>query len=148
MPKNKVTLLDRARADLGTAKMILERMDSDDVFIDVAAHHCQQCVEKAAKFLILMQGDVYANDHRTDEYLPDLKHEAAKELIEQISFTIDRWATTIRYSHTILASKKSVEEVIPVCERLIKLAEKEIPPQVEINNKNGVGRIAESDGDI
>ena len=137
MPKNRVTLLERAKADLGTAKIILEHLDSDDVYIDVAAHHCQQCAEKVAKFLILLQGDVYANDHRSEEYLPDLKHEEAKELIEQISFKIDRWATAIRYAHTLLASKKAVDEVIPVCERLVEIVENAIPPQVEIAAKNG-----------
>ena len=141
MPKNRITLLERAKADLGTAKIMLEHLDADDVYIDVAAHHCQQCAEKVAKFLILVQGDVYANDHRSEEYLSDLKHQEAKELIEQISSKIDRWATAIRYAHTLLASKKAVDEVIPVCERLVEIAENAIPPQVEIAGKNGVGKM-------
>ena len=143
MPRNKITLLERAKADLGTAKIMLEHLDSDDVYIDIAAHHCQQCAEKVAKFLILLQGDVYANDHRTEEYLPDLKHEEAKGLIEQISIKIDRWATTIRYAHTLLASKKAVDEVIPVCERLVEIAEKAVPPQVEVSSRNGVTKLAD-----
>ena len=142
MPKSKITLLERAKADLGTAKIMLQHLDSDDVYVDIAAHHCQQCAENVAKFLILLQGDVYANDHRSEEYLQDLKHGEAKVLIEQIAFSIDRWATTIRYSHTILASKKAVDEVIPVCDRLIEIAEKAVPPQVKVSDKNGVSKMS------
>jgi HEPN domain-containing protein len=107
---------------------MLAAADGDDVVIDVCAYHCQQCVEKVIKFLILRQGDEYANDHRSDIYLEDLKDEAAIDLTRQISSKIDSWATTIRYHHTILSNKKMVDEVILTCEKLISRAEKIIPP--------------------
>ena len=53
MPKHKITLLERAEGDLETVRRLLPSSD-DDVMIDICAYHCQQCVEKIAKFLILL----------------------------------------------------------------------------------------------
>ena len=141
MKKRQLTLLDRARADLGTAKIMMQQLETDEVYVDIAAHHCQQCSEKAAKYLILLQGDTYANDHRTEEYLPELKNEKAKALIEQIANRVDMWATTIRYGKTILASKKAVEEVISVCEELLAIAEQASPNEVNIYPENGTAKL-------
>ena len=141
MKKRQVTLLDRARADLGTAKIMVQQLESDEAYVDIVAYHCQQCAEKVAKYLILLQGDTYANDHRSEEYLSELKHEKVKELIEQIAHKIDSWATTIRYGKTILASRKSVEEVLPVCEELLLIASQAVPRNVEISAENGTSKI-------
>ena len=141
MKKRQVTLLDRARADLGTAKVMLEQLESDEVYIDIVAHHCQQCAEKAVKYLILLQGDMYANDHRSEEYLAELRHEKAKELVEQIAHRIDAWATAIRCGKTILASRNAVEEVIPVCEELLEVAKQAAPGEVNISPENGTRKL-------
>ena len=53
MPNKRVNLLDRAKADLLTAKTMINSSTGDDVIIDVCAYHCQQCIEKIVKFLIL-----------------------------------------------------------------------------------------------
>jgi len=102
---------------------------NDDVIIDVCAYHCQQCVEKIAKFLILLQGDTYANDHRSDIYLEDLKDEDVVALIKHVASKIDYWATSIRYHHTILSNEKMVKEVLEICEKLIYMATSKIPEE-------------------
>ena len=129
MPSKKITLLDRAKADLITAKTMLSVATSNDVVIDVCAYHCQQCIEKIAKFLILLQGDSYANDHRSDVYLEDLKDEEVVALVKKVSSKIDYWATTIRYHHAILSNEKMVKEVIEMCDKLVKIAESKIPEE-------------------
>ena len=96
----------------------------------------QQCVEKVAKYLIVLQGDSYVTDHRAEKYLEDLKESEIKTLIQSIEVDIDRWATTIRYRNTVLASKKEVDEVIMLCERLIALAEKQCPALTNIKGGN------------
>jgi len=53
--KKKVSLLDRAKADLTTAEFMLKNTQ-DDLFVDIAAYHAQQCIEKAVKFLIGLEG--------------------------------------------------------------------------------------------
>lgn len=40
------------------------------------------------------------------------------------------WATTIRYSRTALSNKSAVEEVLAVCEQLVKLANERIPTRI------------------
>jgi len=127
MPAKRITLLDRAKADLLTAKTMLTIAANDDVVMDVCAYHCQQCVEKVVKFLIMLQGESYAPDHRSFIYLEELNEGRVKELVKEVSAKIDAWATTIRYHHAILSNKKAVEEVIVTCDNLISLAETAIP---------------------
>jgi HEPN domain-containing protein len=126
MPRKRVTLLDRAKADLAIAKLALES-GGDDVIVDVAAYHCQQCVEKTVKFLIQLQGDTFAPSHETDSYLEDLKNEAIKEKVRRIAFTIDGWSNQIRYHHSIISSKRAVTEVLDICRELIAAAEAGCP---------------------
>ncbi|MCL2203029.1 MAG: HEPN domain-containing protein [Defluviitaleaceae bacterium] len=127
MPSKRITLLDRAKADLFTAKTMLATAPDDDVVVDVCAYHCQQCVEKTVKFLILLQGESYAPDHRSHVYLEELKDEEMKSMVEQIGLRIDAWATTIRYHHTILSNRQAVSEIIGVCEKLIAMATHALP---------------------
>jgi len=119
-------LLERAEGDLETVRRLLPASD-DEVMIDICAYHCQQCTEKVAKFLILLEGKEYRVDHRSDQYLQDLDDKEAKEMIEAISHKIDSWATTIRYSRTALSNKTAVTEVLAVCEQLVKLAHSRVP---------------------
>ena len=130
MPKRKITLLERAKGDLETARRLLPASD-DEVMIDICAYHCQQCAEKVAKFLILLEGKEYCNDHRSDQYLQDLDDAEAKALINTISHKIDSWATFIRYSRTALSNKTAVAEVLSVCEQLVELANCRIPVVTE-----------------
>ena len=127
MPSRKITLLDRAKADLVTAKSMMSVAINDDVVMDVCAYHCQQCVEKITKFLILLQGDNYANDHRSDIYLEELKDDEVAAIVRHVASKIDSWATTIRYHHAILSNEKMVKEVVEICEKLVIIAEKRIP---------------------
>ena len=135
MPKGKVTLLDRAKGDLLAAKSLLTLADGDDVVMDICAYHLQQCAEKVAKYMILLQGDLYTNDHRSNMYLEDLNDNEVKEIIEGISGNIDSWATTIRYSSSILSSKKAIIEVLAKCEKLIELATIKTPSPIPSPSK-------------
>jgi len=126
MPKKKITLLERAEGDLEAVRRLLPS-SNDEVMIDICAYHCQQCAEKVAKYLILLEGKEYSIDHRSDQYLQDLNDTEAKTLINTISHKIDGWATFIRYSRTALSNKTAVSEVLDVCERLVELAKKRIP---------------------
>ena len=124
--RKKVTLLDRAKADLIAAKYMLENVD-DDVLIDIAAYHAQQCIEKAVKFLIGLEGKTYIADHRLSVITEDLSDEEVKNLVDEIGISIDSWATTARYKSTIAASTKEVEHIIGVCEKLVEIVESRMP---------------------
>jgi len=133
--KKKVTLLDRAKADLATAEFMIKNTD-DDVFVDIAAYHAQQCIEKAVKFLIGLEGKTYIADHRLSVILEDLADEEARELVEDIEISIDSWATTARYKSTIAASAKEVTAILAVCEKLVEIVASRIPDSKKSCKKN------------
>jgi HEPN domain-containing protein len=137
MPRKSISLLDRAEGDLKAAKQLI-KMDKDDVVVDICAYHCQQCVEKTVKFLILLEGKEYVVDHRSDEYLEDLDDPEVKAIVESIAYRIDAWATTIRYHHSAVSNKKAVEEIIAVCERLVSIAKAHLPKESETQGLVGV----------
>lgn len=126
MPREHVTLLDRAKADYFTASTFI-KMNVTDAVVDICAYHCQQCIEKVVKYVILLEGKTYTNDHRSEEYLLDLDNVQIKTLVEEVSSKIDTWATYIRYAKTLLSNKKSVEDILITCEALIEIAEKLTP---------------------
>jgi len=105
-------------------------MDITDTVVDICAYHCQQCIEKVVKYVILLEGKTYTPDHRSEEYLLDLENTQIKTLVEEVSSKIDTWATTIRYAKTLLSNKKSVEEILATCESLLEIAENMTPIQV------------------
>jgi len=102
-------------------------MNVTDAVVDICAYHCQQCIEKVVKYVILLEGKTYTNDHRSEEYLLDLDNVQIKTLVEEVSSKIDTWATYIRYAKTLLSNKKSVEDILITCEALIEIAEKLTP---------------------
>ena len=122
MRNSDISLLQRAKNNLFTAQTIIS-VGGDDGITDIAAYHCQQCVELSVKYMILEQGDSYANTHVTSDYCEDLNDPEIKALALAIAGRIDRWATSIRYSQTILTNKKMVQEVIVECEKIISLCE-------------------------
>ena len=124
MPKSrKFNLLDIAKANLLTAKTMRQHTSGDDKIIDICAYHCQQCIEKTAKYAILLQGVDYAADHRMDIYLEDLAEGEFKNLFRSIAYDVDLWATNIRHRGSILSSAKAVDAIIKTCDELIKKAE-------------------------
>jgi len=133
--RKKVTLLDRAKADLATAELML-KSTNDDVFIDVAAYHAQQCIEKAIKFLIGLEGKTYIADHRLSVIIEDLSDEEVIKLVDNIEISIDSWATTARYKSTIAASAKEVTAILDVCKKLVEIVESRIPKSKTSCEKN------------
>ena len=124
--KKKVTLLDRAKADLITATTMLKNTN-DDVFVDIAAYHAQQCIEKAVKFLIGLEGKTYIADHRLSVIIEDLSDEEVKGIVDDIGISIDSWATTARYKSTIAASAKEVTAILDICVKLLEIVKSRIP---------------------
>ena len=133
-------MLDRAKADLITAETML-RNTNDDVFVDVAAYHAQQCIEKAVKFLIGIEGKTYVADHRLSVIIEDLADEEVKGIVDEIGISIDSWATTARYKSTIAASTKEVAAILAVCKQLIEIVESRVPNSKTHCNKDVKNRF-------
>jgi len=133
--RRKVTLLDRAKADLATAELMLNSTN-DDVFVDIAAYHTQQCIEKAIKFLIGVEGNTFAADHRLSNITEDLQDEEVKRIVDSIEISIDSWATTARYKSTIAASAKEVTAILDVCRKVVGIVESRVPKPQPSCEKN------------
>jgi HEPN domain-containing protein len=129
MLRGKVTLLDRAKWDLHTAEVMLENTGGEDGVIDIAAYHCQQCVEKVVKYLIQLQGDVVAPGHESYIYLEDLNDKAVVEMVSKVAAKIDAWGNQIRYGKTLLSNRNAVTEVISVCKELVEIANRRRPKE-------------------
>jgi HEPN domain-containing protein len=136
MLRGKVTLLDRAKWDLRAAEVMLDNTGGEDGIIDIAAYHCQQCVEKTVKYLIQLQGDVVAPGHETYIYLADLEDEAVLNKVNLIASKIDAWGNQIRYGKTLLSNRNAVTEVITVCKELIEIANERKPKEKKCLGNN------------
>ena len=130
MKKKKVSLLDRAKGDLSLVKKVLP-LAVDDVEIDICAYLCQQCIEKAVKFLIELEGKEYTARHDMDMIIEDLSDNEVIELVEAVMPRVDSWISATRYGRSIMSSRKQVEEVLAVCEKIISIAESKLPPMEE-----------------
>jgi HEPN domain-containing protein len=134
MPRRDVSLLERAKTDLWMAEFALTNA-SDETQIDAAAYHCQQCIEKAVKYVITLRGIIPSNSNYTDDYLEDLEEGELKEKVKSIGIYIDRWNEQILYSKTILSNRNSVGEVLAICKEIITAAEKEAPCAAQCAHK-------------
>jgi len=136
--KRKVTLLDRAKADLRVAQRNY-RMATEETDVDICAYHCQQCIEKAIKYAANISGQEYNKRHDLYLIIEDLDLPDMTPLIEPYVGTLDTWISATRYGESIRSSRKMVEEIIQVCERIIALAESKTPPEIstesDVKNK-------------
>jgi len=117
----KITLLDRAKADLMVVKMILDNPESCEVMIDIAGYHTQQTVEKCLKFMLNQAGRPHPRTH--DIY-------ALAQQIEKYNFTIPEWVmenadvlnefdTRTRYGTRLVASRAKIEALFLLTDGLI-----------------------------
>jgi HEPN domain-containing protein len=74
----RISLLDRAKVDLKSCKMILENADADELFQDIAAFHIQQAIEKALKFWLSITGKEPPKTHDTHVLIENLENENQK----------------------------------------------------------------------
>jgi HEPN domain-containing protein len=119
---------------------MLENNGGEDGLIDIAAYHCQQCVEKLVKYLIQLQGDIAAPGHETYIYLADLKDEVVLGKVNLIASRIDTWGNQILYSKSLLSNRNAVTEVIAVCKELVEIANGRSPKKEE-NLTNNAGKM-------
>ena len=121
MPE-KITLLDRAKADLMVVKMILDDIDSCETMVDIAAYHTQQTVEKCLKFMLNQAGRPHPRTH--DIY-------ALAQQLERYKFTVPEWVlqnadvlnefdTRTRYGTRLVASRPKIEALYELTDTLIK----------------------------
>jgi HEPN domain-containing protein len=123
----KVTLLDRAKLDLESCTMFLEKAESDELFQDLAAYHIQQAVEKALKFWLSMLGVHYPKTHDVLVLIDKLEgvKQAIPEWLYKNGDLLNEYATKTRYSASIIGTKNKIREIHGSTVELIKRLEPE-----------------------
>jgi HEPN domain-containing protein len=117
----KVTLLDRANADLAVAKLITACEKTDESQIDIAAYHLQQAVEKSLKFMLNSAGrshprthDIYVLAQQLDRY-----KFAIPEWVMENADVLNEYETRTRYGAQLVASRSKIEGLLGLVEGLI-----------------------------
>jgi len=117
----KITLFDRAKADLQNARLILSQNNPDELFLDIAAYHVQQAIEKMVKYALAINGVKHKQTHDMDvlyEQLEDAGIEVFPWLRENIDI-LNAYATKTRYGTNIVATTRKITQLLALAEELL-----------------------------
>ena len=106
----KSNLLSLAQADVEVSELILGTTN-DELKQNMAAYHTQQAVEKIIKQLIIDKRGFGNIEHDLGQLVADAKSEGivVPEWVEENSYEISRWATTIRYNSNFKTNRDSID---------------------------------------
>lgn len=117
-----VTLLTKAKYDVGCAQLSLAQ--PDDGYVQIAASHTQQALEKLIKYVLENYGVDYRRIRHIDkllEALPSSQTVFDSDDFAQFSDFKDslyRWESEVRYVTDYLASRDRVVRVCQFAEEL------------------------------
>ena len=106
----KSNLLSLAWADVEVSELILGTTN-DELKQNMAAYHTQQAIEKIIKQLIIDKRGFGNIEHDLGQLVADAKSEGIviPEWVEENSYEISRWATTIRYNSNFKTNRDSID---------------------------------------
>ena len=106
----KSNLLSLAQADVEVSELILGTTN-DELKQNMAAYHTQQAIEKIIKQLIIDKRGFGNIEHDPGQLVADAKSEGivVPEWVEENSYEISRWATTIRYNSNFKTNRDSID---------------------------------------
>lgn len=104
-------LIAIAEADLKMAELALGTAN-DELIQNMAAYHTQQAIEKVLKQLLIKQRGFGNNDHDLERLIIDAKEVGVDppNWVEENSYEISKWATTIRYNSNFKTNRDSIME--------------------------------------
>ena len=117
----KVSLHDRAKSDLQSARLIISQEASDELLLDVAPYHVQQGVEKLLKFSLATKGERPKHTHDIAilaEQLESAGDEIPAWLNENID-TLNSYATKTRYGSNIVGTKTKITQLLGLAEEFL-----------------------------
>ena len=117
----KITLLDRAKADLQNVRLILSHDSSDELFLDIAAYHIQQGVEKLVKFSLSANGVRPKPTHDILVLIEQLEMAGVEVLpwLRENADTLNAYATKTRYGSNIVAVKTKITQLLGLAEEFM-----------------------------
>lgn len=101
--------LIKARHDLGSARRLME---GDEPYLDTAAYHCQQAVEKALKALLTCHDTPFEKTHDLTELLDlSAKVEPTLDGWREVAQELTPYAVRFRYPGDVLEpDRREVEQ--------------------------------------
>jgi len=102
-------LLSIAKADVKMSELALTTTN-DEIMQNMAAYHTQQAIEKIIKHLLIQKRGYGNNDHDLARLVVDAKEEGIDipEWVDENSYEISKWATTIRYNSNFKTNRDSI----------------------------------------
>ena len=118
------TLLDRAFTNYEAARVLLNNMSHDEMFLNIVGYHLQQAVELAIKFLLEMSGVRYPKIH-TIEQLLALGNENGVDLckceyVEDHAEMFTAWESKSRCVLNYKLEQKKIERAIAEVEKFLQ----------------------------
>lgn len=111
----KIGMIELARGDLRQASRALD--DNDDVSINIAAWHIQQCIEKWLKHQINLHGQRYTRTHSIEILVEEAEDAGVvvPEIVETYAPLLTVWASKARYPGEVLSTKRTLLKIIDAC---------------------------------
>ena len=102
-------LLEIAKADLRRATLALGTTN-DEIMQNMAAYHTQQAIEKIIKNELVAARGYAGVEHDLNILVADAKASGVTvpEWVDQNSYEISRWATTIRYNSNFRTNRDAI----------------------------------------
>jgi hypothetical protein len=132
---NKITFLDRAKAELMSARNNFQLSPDDELVRYIIAEACHRCAEGAVKHIIQIEGVTPTGNHPR-EWIPVLCNAEAHFI------ATDLWTYKLAYIESEPFNEVSIEDVLKTCKRLVELAETLEMTQDPENKMSGADRLA------
>ena len=110
----KVDLLARAIIDLKQVEPNVARMVEDELFLDAAAYHLQQGIEKIMKYVINSNGEKFNKTHKILELCQSMDGYNIRypEWLYENAELLTSYAEDTRYSDDLVGNKRKVLELL------------------------------------
>lgn len=111
--------------DYQLAKNIWEKPYNDEMYLNNAAYHLQQCVKKITKGALECTGVTVPNTHRLSRLFPMVKNNGANliltEWLDDHGEMLSEWEAESRYNMDFLVEKQKLERALGEVEKFLKV---------------------------
>ena len=110
----KADLLTRAEVDLGNIQPNIDRMTENEFYLDAAAYHIQQAVEKIMKYVLAQNGIKFPYTHKILELCEAFDSNGIDypEWIYKDASLLTEYAEKTRYGDSLVGNKRKVIELL------------------------------------
>ena len=111
--------------DYQLARNIWEMPYNDEMFLNNAAYHLQQCVEKITKGALECTGVTVPNTHRLSKLFSMVQNNGANlvitEWMDDHAEMLSEWEAESRYNMDFLVEKRKLEKVLEKTEEFLRI---------------------------